>query len=138
MKHVVLQRAWSDHRATLGMLTVVGVQHDPIFTLENPLRETIIDSRIPDGEYECTHHSGPKFENVFLVKNVPERTDILIHWGNFERDTKGCILLGCGAWLNENNEPMILNSKRAIEKFREIIGKEDFVLTVAEEITSYP
>jgi hypothetical protein len=58
MKQVILQRSWSDGRATLGMLSVLGESHDPIFTLENPLRATEIDSRIPAGEYICGPYSG--------------------------------------------------------------------------------
>lgn len=134
MKHVVLQRAWSDHRATLGMMTVVGEKHDPIFTLENPFREKLFDSRIPDGQYECEPFSGVKFKDVFLVKNVPERTDILIHCGNFERDTLGCILVGIEARMWPSNEPMVGNSRMAMERLRALIGDEPFLLIISPEI----
>jgi len=79
MKHVVLQRAWSDERATLGMLKILNIPHDPFFTLENPLRETTHDSRIPSGNYVCTPYSGTKFKNVYKVLGVEGRTDILMH-----------------------------------------------------------
>ncbi len=134
MKHVVIQRAWSDHRATLGMLTVVGEDHSPIFTLENPLRETIVDSRIPDGQYECEPHSGTIHKDVYLIKNVPERTDILLHSGNTEADTRGCILLGMVASTG-GGIPRIDGSKIAVEKFRLLIGSENFILTIVPEQT---
>lgn len=135
MKHVVIQRAWSDHRVTLGMLTIVGVRHEPIYTLENPLRETIVDSRISDGEFECIPYSGTKFKDVYLLKDVPERTDILIHAGNFESDTRGCILVGLSAASAPTGEPMILESRQAMRIFRELIGDESFILTLLPEGT---
>ncbi len=135
MKHVVIQRAWSDHRATLGMLTVIGEEHAPIFTLENPLRETLLDSRIPDGQYnECGPHVSPTKGEVYLIKNVPERTDILIHWGNTESDTRGCILLGLLA-TTEAGIPRVEKSRIACEMFKQLMGDEEFILTIVPEIT---
>src|SRR5689334_23781274 len=119
------------------MLTIVGESHDPIFTLENPLRETLVDSRIPDGQYECCTHSGPRFQDVYEVKDVPERTEILIHCGNFEKDTTGCILLGLGAVMYQDGQPMVTSSKLALDKFRKLVGAEPFLLTIAPEITSF-
>jgi len=134
MKYVVIQRAWSDHRATLGMLTVIGEDHVPIFTLENPLRETFVDSCIPDGEYECVPYSGTHHKDVYLIKNVPERTDILFHAGNTEADTKGCILLGM-TLSSANGIPRLDGSKIALEKFRLMIGNEGFILKLVAEVT---
>ncbi len=127
MKKVVLQRAWSDKRATLGMLTIVGVEHDPFFTLENPDRESVVDERIPHGTYRCVPYSGTKYRNVYQVKDVPGRSAILLHWGNVEKDTLGCILVGnVGGMLGV--DPAVLNSKTAFEKFRQLIGDEEFEL----------
>lgn len=51
-------------------------------------------SAIPPGTYECIKYSGSKFKDVFLVKDVPDRSGILIHAGNTLADTEGCILVG--------------------------------------------
>ena len=131
MKQVVLQRAWSDKRATLGMLSVLGEVHDPIFTLENPLRATNVDSRIPSGEYICDPYSGTKYKDVFIVKDVPDRSAILIHWGNFEEDTEGCILVGAGSGMLAG-KPAVLASKAAFAKLKGIIGSEPFNLWIKE------
>jgi len=131
MKQVVLQRAWSDSRATIGMLSVLGETHDPIFTLENPLRLNAPDSRIPSGEYECEPYSGTKFKDVYVIKNVPHRTDILIHWGNFEKDTEGCVLIGLGSGMLDG-QPAVMASKPAFSKLREIVGEEKFSLWIRE------
>ena len=37
---------------------------------------------------------SPKFNSVFLLHGVPDRSGILIHSGNTLRDTEGCILVG--------------------------------------------
>jgi hypothetical protein len=131
MNKVILQRAWADSRATLGMLSVEGMKHDPIFTLENPLRETSTDSRIPAGEYLCIAYSGAKHKNVYLVRDVPGRTTILIHAGNFEKDTEGCILLGLGAGI-VSGEPAVTASMTALQDFRNLLGREDFKLIIKE------
>jgi len=135
MKNVIIQRAWSDHRATIGILTVFGEMHSPIFTLENPLRETLEDSRIPDGDYECSPYSSEKHKDVYLIKNVPERSSILFHHGNTEADTRGCIILGLIA-STANGVPRVDASKVAIEKFRQLIGNDDFILTIVPQVNS--
>lgn len=131
MKQVVIQRAWSDYRATLGMIKILDHDHPPIFTLENPLRATSVDSRIPGGEYICTPYSGTKYQDVYLVKDVPGRSAILFHWGNFERHTEGCILLGLGSGMM-NAEPAVMQSRDAFAIFRAVIGKENFNLQVVD------
>lgn len=132
MKHVILQRAWSTQKATMGMIRVVEDEHMPIFTLENPLRPTEVDSRIPPGNYDCVPYSSEKHSKAWLVKDVPGRTHILIHSGNCEKDTLGCILVGLLAETKQG-EPWLEQSKLAIEKLEMILGSEDFRLSVVEE-----
>ena len=88
------------------------------------------DCRIPDGTYDVQPYSGTKYKDVWHVQNVPGRTAILIHWGNFERNTEGCILLGIGAGFSEGEGPAVWQSKKAIEYFRTLVGNEDFTLTI--------
>jgi hypothetical protein len=129
MVEVILQRAWCDKRATLGILTVVGKEHNPFFTLENPLRETNKDSRIPAGEYVCAPYSGAKFKDVYILKDVPDRTFILIHPGNFESDTEGCILVGKSAGSSVRG-PAVFESKYALQDLKAILGKAEFKLKI--------
>ena len=128
---VYLIRAWQDDRATLGMLSIEGVKHDPIFTLENPKRATSEDSLIPAGVYTCIPYSGTRYKDVYLVKDVPGRSAILFHWGNTERDTKGCILLGLiGGMMGPN--PAVKQSKDAFALFSKLIGKQNFELRIID------
>ena len=52
------------------------------------------ESCIPMGDYICQRIVSPKYGDVFEVINVPQRTHILVHKGNVEDDSKGCILIG--------------------------------------------
>lgn len=126
---VRIKRAWSDERCTLGMLSIEGLTHDPFFTLENPARFTTKDARIPSGTYECEPYSGTKYKDVYIVKDVPGRTAILFHWGNFERDTEGCILIGDGAGMM-SGQPAITGSRIAFDRFKKFIGNNSFTLTI--------
>ena len=116
--------------ATLGTLTIDDVKTDPIYTLENPKRATDKDSRIPAGIYKCKPYSGTKYKDVYIVLDVPNRSAILLHAGNFERDTLGCILLGNKFTLKP--EPAVLESKKCFERFRSLIGKNEFTLTIED------
>lgn len=131
MKTVVVQRAWSDDRATLGMLSILGEKHNPIFVLENPLRATTVDSRIPGGQYLCSPYSGTKYKDVYIVHDVPEREAILFHWGNYEADTEGCLLVGLSAGIM-NGQIAVMESKPAFKVFSDLIGKEEFILVLKE------
>jgi hypothetical protein len=53
-------------------------------------------SRINEGEYDCVKRISQKYGNHFHVLNVLDRSYILIHKGNYNKDTKGCILPGSG------------------------------------------
>src|SRR5271157_3467634 len=51
---------------------------------------------IPTGTFNLEWHVSPHLNNstVPMLLNVPGRTEILIHWGNVESCSEGCILCG--------------------------------------------
>ena len=131
MIEVTIKRTEHLKEATRGDLKIEGFDHYPIFTLENPKRDTDKDSCIPAGTYTCKPYSGEHFKDVYIVENVPNRTAILFHWGNTEKDTLGCILLGNKLGTIEN-EPAILESRACYERFRALIGKNEFTLVIED------
>ena len=85
------------------------------YTLEDELREQKIkgETRIPEGEYEITLRTfggfhdryASRFRDIHVgmlwVRDVPGFSDILIHCGNTDEDTSGCLLVGD---TQENNQ----------------------------------
>lgn len=52
------------------------------------------DIYIPVGTYHITIYDSPEHGNIPLLLHVPGRSMIEIHEGNFEYNSKGCILVG--------------------------------------------
>lgn len=100
-----LKRFAENENATLGALFIDGVLQ--CFTCEDEHRDVkkMHETRIPDGTYEIIERTyGGHYEKyckkfswhkgMLELKNVPGFSDILIHIGNTEKDTSGCILVG--------------------------------------------
>ena len=94
------------------------------------------DLRIPEGNYNLKRHSPSRFENTLrsITKKdddtminvyndkVPASRAILIHWGNTDKDTQGCILLGL---TKDNNNESIGQSRQACKEFYDLMYKQD-------------
>ncbi len=77
---------------TLGRLSFGDYQ---CFTLELPwLGNQVRISCIPPGVYEAKKIISPSLGECIDILNVPGRTYIRIHKGNFTRQILGCILVG--------------------------------------------
>ncbi|HEG6281688.1 TPA: hypothetical protein SE504_001966, partial [Campylobacter jejuni] len=90
--------------------------------------ESSKDLRIPEGNYNLKRHSPSRFENTLrsITKKeddtminvyndeVPASRAILIHWGNTDKDTQGCILLGL---TKDNNNESVGQSRQACKEF---------------------
>lgn len=130
MQEVLIKRSYQKMGAVIGMLTIDGVDHLPIFTLENPwLNNSPNISCIPAGDYLVERHYSPKYGNCYQVADVASRTHILFHAGNTAKDTKGCILLGMGAG-EINGKPAITSSRVAVAEFEKLMNYETFRLTI--------
>lgn len=107
------------------------------FGLEDERRDVKVmhETRIPEGEYRVTlrtfgsHHEKykvkfPGFHRGMLwVRDIPGFRDILIHIGNTEKDTSGCLLVG--SWPNED-AGTIVHSTSAYEKlYKKVIDAID-------------
>jgi hypothetical protein len=103
------------------------------FGLEDPFQEEKIygQTRIPEGEYEINVRTHGGFHNRYLkdprmknhqgmlhIRDVPDFKHILIHVGNSNQDTKGCLLLGSGVSLESMK---ISNSVKAYNKFYKLV-----------------
>jgi hypothetical protein len=73
-------------------------------------------SCIPTGVYVVQRKTSYRHGQCFELQNVLGRDNILIHKGNFNEDTKGCILIGNGYKdINFDEMPDLLNSALAMK-----------------------
>lgn len=94
MSNLLVKRNTFSQYSTIGELSVDGVQK--YFTLEPPKHEPPVKPRaIPAGTYELAILYSPRFNRQMPhVLNIPDFEGILIHWGNYPKDTEGCLLVG--------------------------------------------
>lgn len=100
-------------------------------TLELPwLNNQVQKSCIPAGKYQVVTRFSPKFKNHFHLLDVPGRTWILIHSGNYYTDILGCILVG-EKHLDINGDGLrdVTNSKVTLKKLLQL-APEGFELIV--------
>lgn len=116
-----LIRISSSDKGTFGVL--LDGDQPMCVTMEPPWKDNEVGkSCIPDGEYAAMPHDGPKFQNVWELV-VPGRDAILIHAGNFLKDTTGCILVG-----KSFNGYSIAQSKDALDYLRMMLPKNFKIL----------
>ena len=106
---ITVNRFTSDNDATLSMISIDGVFE--CFGLEDEHRIDKVpgETRIPRGFYSIKLRTVGGFhanysrrfsgmhEGMLQVMDVPNFSNILIHVGNTDNDTAGCLLVGCSA-----------------------------------------
>lgn len=118
---LLLQRETYTNTTTIGRLYLDGVFQ--CFTLEDKVRPSGIyiygETAIPAGKYAVTWGKSPRF-GFFTPRllDVPGFQGILIHVGNYAKDTHGCILLGL-----DKHADWIGSSGPAIKKVYPLIEK---------------
>ena len=89
-------------------------------------------SCIPSGPYSCKRVKSPKFGDTFEILDVLERTHILFHKGNSERNTQGCVLIA-EEFGKLNGKAAVLASGRGFAEFMSILKEVDeFELTIED------
>lgn len=140
MKLEIIRR-YTSKTCVIGKFKVLG-DDDKIlfecFSLEEDKEglESGKDLRIPEGNYNLKRHSPSRFENTLrsITKkdddtminvyndDVPSSRAILIHWGNTDKDTQGCILLGL---TKDNNNESVGQSRQACKEFYYLMYNQD-------------
>jgi hypothetical protein len=137
MKDVFLIRTKTSDQGTEGFLTELESEFF-CKTLECPWRNNKKSiSCIPAGEYIVAIRQSPKYGRIYWVTNVPNRSWILIHSGNFAGDkskgyrthVQGCILLGQKHGFLYGQRA-VLNSRITVTKFMNIMDYKKFKLHI--------
>lgn len=125
MTGATLARYQSDPIRTFGFLRLPDGWG--CYTLELPWRGNARGaSCIPDGNYTLALRRSPKVESItkgryfsgYEVTNVTGRTYIMVHPGNWPRNSNGCILLGgeptsiLGEWGVPNSQAVFTEFMR--------------------------
>jgi hypothetical protein len=124
---IVVDRFTSTKEETLGRLFIDGRQY--CYTLEDEKRDIKVhgETRIPVGVYKLGLRNSPHFSpktghDMLWVKDVPGFNYILIHSGNTDKDTEGCLLVG-SIFEKKNERITILRSKEAYNLIYPIISE---------------
>ena len=89
-------------------------------------------SCIPLGFYEVEKRYSIKFGHHFILKNTEPRSYILIHAGNFNFQTNGCILIGRKhTFLNNDLEIDVINSRPQLNLLLDIMPSK-FTLKITD------
>lgn len=128
MSIIKLERSYApDDSCTLGRLTMpCGYA---CLTIERPWLDNKTNvSCIPEGAYSLSlrqssvvnRTSGGEFTSGWEVRDVAGRTYIMLHPGNWAKDTNGCILPGDSLASHPEHGLMVTNSRKT---FRNLMGK---------------
>lgn len=113
MLRLSVTRIWFSDKSTIGALDIAGVQQ--CYSLE-PSEAS--GKLIPPGTYRLVLLPSKRFETYTPhVLNVPGRSAIEIHPGNYPFDTEGCALVG-----QYRSADFVGNSREA---FNELIAQLD-------------
>lgn len=130
-QQIVIMRTKQDEHQTSGTLELFD-SNGKLFeclTLELPWRNNQQRiSRIPDNHYKAVKHQSPKFGNTIWIQDVPNRSEILIHRGNYRRDTLGCILVGEKLIdIDGDGHKDVTNSTATMNKLYELVKDPVYV-----------
>jgi hypothetical protein len=121
----------------LGELRVYdagGVLRFEGYSLEPPWRDNRIgESCIPPGLYDVRRRWSRRYREHLIVEGTAPRSFILLHAGNYARDTRGCILPGLGrADLDGDGQDEVTSSRKALGAVLDIVGEQCRLLVTQE------
>ena len=133
---VKLIRFSSQENSTLGLLYIDGAFQ--CFTIEDEFRteKVMHETRIPEGIYELGIRDEGGFHERYKTKfrgihkgmiqvmDVPNFEYILLHIGNWEDQTSGCLLLGNSVKQNVTGSGMVIESKIAYLRVYPLIMRQ--------------
>lgn len=111
--------------ATYGVLS--NDNYPLCVTLELPwLNNEPNASCIPPGQYNVQQFQSTEHGQVWEIMDVPDRSAILLHEGNFPSNSRGCII--CAQYF-AGQSATIYNSDITIELLRNVLPPQ-FTLTI--------
>lgn len=133
MQKIKLERYDLTTSHTLGLLKI---KKKEFFILERPWlnnepRISCIPEGIYPGEFLPKSYSG-KYKRVYHITEVPGRSEILIHAGNWVADSLGCLLIG----LHEkflDGQQAVFESRKALAAFVALLDEKPIELEIVSK-----
>lgn len=130
MLRAIMSRFDSSAQGTFSRFTCKNLS---LFTTERPWNNNAKgNSCIPAGIYEVKWHKSPKFGWCYKVCNVPGRSEILIHSGNFYWHSYGCILPAKKLGYIEGKKAGLI-SRPAVSLLNSFFNKQSFILEIRDD-----
>ena len=137
MNRLTLYRRWDDGDRCIGELYVDGRPF--CFTLEPGSFDTSAP-HVDPGFYFMERHDSDRYGMTWAligddVSHFEEsgisRSAILFHGGNWDEETRGCILVG-NSIEHQRSEAAVWESRAAMERLRQLIGDAPALLSIKE------
>lgn len=115
---------------TLGTFAVFDENKKMLFKCESIERGWLDNKRmiscVPEGEYPLILEFSNKFnQDLWELKDVPNRSECKIHSANYARELNGCISLGKNRIdIDGDGNLDVTNSSKTVKKFHEIMGND--------------
>ena len=135
---LLLERYSHGEKQTIGSLFGVTNMSSVVFqcdTLELPWRDNKKNiSCIPTGVYKVKKRYSEKHKNHLHITGVTGRSYILIHSGNYNTHTLGCVLVGELAYINDDDVVDLGKSKKTLKRLLNEIELGSFELEIIDRI----
>lgn len=141
MKTIVITRDWQDKNQTLGKCVIYDENNKPLFSalsLERGWRNNENNvSCVPLGTYTAVFEYSPRFkQNLWELKNVPNRSECKFHSANYWYQLNGCIALGKTLKdINKDGYNDVTSSRATMKAFHKILENETRVDVVFKKDT---
>lgn len=133
---VTINRVKQTDKVTLGELYLHDDCNNLLFKCKTVEREWNDNNRsiscIPKGSYKVVKTHSPRFKkDLYLVKDVPNRSGIRFHSANYSYQLNGCIALGkTFADINQDGVIDVTSSVNTHKEFDKILEGKGFDLVI--------
>ena len=121
---IFIERTYKGDDCTLGRIWFDG---EVLYTLELPWVDNKVNiSCIPEGTYEVEKTYSPAFKkDLWLIKDVLNRSGIRIHSANYVSQLRGCIAVGLDRYdINGDGIIDMKNSRKAMSMLNDSLPKK--------------
>lgn len=89
------------------------------------------ESCIPTGTYRVKYRESDTYGKHWHILEVPDRDLILIHAGNYHRDTEGCVIVGREILdIDGDGYRDVTSSRKTLREFNNALQATSFELRV--------